>query len=53
MPRKKIDCEECGFFGTLSYQDEDCTFSSITHCPICGFDLSEGVSEEDFDTEFD
>jgi len=53
MPRKKISCSECGFFGTLSYKDEECTFSAVTWCPCCGFDLSEDVSEEDFDCEFD
>lgn len=51
MPRKQINCEECGFFGTLSFKDDDCTFTAITYCPICGFDLSEDVSEEDFEVD--
>lgn len=53
MSRKQISCEECGFFGTLSYKDEECTFINVVYCPICSYDISEDVTEDDFDCEYD
>lgn len=54
MPRKEIECEECGFFGYISYKEEDCTFINITFCPVCGFDLTDDEKiSKDFYSEFE
>lgn len=47
---KKIDCENCGFLGKLTFNDEEFVFSDITICPVCGGDVSEDeVEYEDTD----
>lgn len=54
MIKKKISCNECGFNGLLTFDDEECTFTDIIHCPTCGFDLSDDViTEDDFDFEYE
>jgi len=49
--KKKIDCENCGFFGKLAFKDEQFVFADITMCPVCGGDISEPEPEETEDED--
>jgi hypothetical protein len=52
MIKKKIDCENCGFLGKLTFRDDQFVFSDIIICPVCGGDISE-PEPEDEDEELD
>lgn len=56
MPDLKLTCDNCGSMFSLSYEDEEVSYSP-THCPFCG-DFYDNENEElnfnddDEDSEF-
>ena len=55
MTKRKIDCESCGFNGSLTYKDGDFTKADISYCPACGGDISEdyNVSDDEMESNYD
>ena len=53
MTKRIIDCESCGFLGTLSYKEGMFGKADISFCPACSGDISEeyNVSEEEDDSD--
>ena len=53
MAVKKIECEDCGFSGKVTYIEEKLTFSEISFCPVCSHDITEDYKDEDEADECD
>jgi hypothetical protein len=53
--RRIIECDSCGFTGSLNYKLGDFNPSDISYCPACGGDIEEpyNLSEEDLDIDSD
>ena len=55
MPDLKLTCDNCGSMFSLSYEDDEVSYSP-THCPFCG-DFYDNENEEldfnDDEEEFD
>lgn len=54
MTKRIINCDSCGFEGSLNYKEAMFGAADITYCPACGGDISEeyNVSHDD-DYEYD
>lgn len=52
MGYQKIECDNCGFYGKLTFKEEDCSFSVIAFCPVCSGEIEneENEDEDDFET---
>ena len=55
MARRIIECESCGFEGTLNYKEGMFGKADISYCPACGGDVSEeyNVSDDELDVDSD
>lgn len=55
MAKRTIECESCGFEGTLSYKEGMFGKADISFCPACSGDISEeyNVSDDELDSDFE
>ena len=51
--KRTIECDSCGFEGTLTYKEGLFGKADVSYCPTCGGDISEeyNVSDEDSDDQ--
>ena len=53
MAKRIIECESCGFEGSLSYKEGMFGKADISYCPACGGDISEvyNLSEDELEDD--
>ena len=51
--RQSINCESCGFSGTLSYRNTEFGKADICYCPACGGDILQEYADDDLEADFD
>ena len=47
--KKIIECGNCDFVGTLTFEPDDFSNSDIAFCPVCSFDISSREEDEEVD----